>query len=735
MSETAVQIPPEQVGSSRKTELVLLMALVLIFPLFDGSSNYIGLALSGLFLWAIVCAAVCRYLLSGRKRLAFSLFELCGIAVLAGASISALTAVFPPGAWQAVGGLLLLGLGYRVARTAAEAKSYKTAIAAALLAAALVQSLIALHQLMFTGWYAETMPDFFKEVMQFNTRGGRLRVMGTFVNPNSLAAFLNMSFGVAFAMLLFGKLKVWLRVAVGALGGLFLAVIVLTGSKGGMAAAFIIAAALLALRGRVYLALVLAVLILLIAVPNPIRDQYVSAVTSDPYLIMRVHIWGASLRMSADHPVLGVGPGCFRHVSHRYEPPTDMFLARYSHKPGIAHNSYLHALDETGLVGFLPLALIILIVIVGISTAALSERRRKDRDPYLLGFGAAVLAIMIHSLVDNIAHSRCLLGTALFLFAPLAAYCARECSMPFSPFQRRFSLPLSLPLSAVPVLILFILLLAFAVVQLASPFYYEWRLEQIEDWKTAAVNAVREREAGNSQRPGVGAAQDAGTGKSVVSGDIRDARLNVLHGYADRLRELASIYPRHEAVRRRLGEAYRDLFRATRDFQYFNEAVAEFEAAEANMPRRGFSPMLLLSMHIDLARLNYHKVDDSGELLETMESLARKAGRDWPTRAAYYQVAASVSRLRGEPGPAAERLQKAIALEPNYRQAIFDLYMVSSDLKNEELKTEAVKLYWEAEARINAGPPPDPDDTYARQILAPSLPTYLSFCLPRLFIL
>ena len=67
---------------------------------------------------------------------------------------------------------------------------------------------------------------------------------------------------------------------------------------------------------------------------------------ADANVASRQALWMGAIRMAADHPVLGVGPGRFGVESRRYvrNSPLDI-----DHP--VVHNSYLHVLAETGLLG------------------------------------------------------------------------------------------------------------------------------------------------------------------------------------------------------------------------------------------------------------------------------------------------------------------------------------------------------------------------------------------------
>jgi O-antigen ligase len=74
-------------------------------------------------------------------------------------------------------------------------------------------------------------------------------------------------------------------------------------------------------------------------------------VEGDPYPFQRAGIWAADLRIFAEHPLLGVGPGIFHLVAHRFSFALDGPV-RYAMIFSTPHSDFLGLLAETGLAGF-----------------------------------------------------------------------------------------------------------------------------------------------------------------------------------------------------------------------------------------------------------------------------------------------------------------------------------------------------------------------------------------------
>jgi O-antigen ligase len=104
-------------------------------------------------------------------------------------------------------------------------------------------------------------------------------------------------------------------------------------------------------------------------------------------------LWNIALRMSAEHPWLGVGPDGFRHLYGRYAG-----LTRWDTRVH-ANNMYLEALTGAGVPG-----LILLVALLGIAGVALVRRCLKVAPEHLMpaiAMLAAWVMVVGHGLVDS----------------------------------------------------------------------------------------------------------------------------------------------------------------------------------------------------------------------------------------------------------------------------------------------------------------------------------------------
>ena len=131
--------------------------------------------------------------------------------------------------------------------------------------------------------------------------------------------------------------------------------------------------------------------------------------TEDTSLTSRVNVWGKTVDMTLDRPMLGSGPGTFTSIFTQYQPPG--IVGRYT----MAHNDYLHFISETGIV----LMPIIAWIIIVFYRRGFHKRKHPSRivrgTP--LGAMSGVTAILVHSIFDFNLH----IPANALLFTVLAA--------------------------------------------------------------------------------------------------------------------------------------------------------------------------------------------------------------------------------------------------------------------------------------------------------------------------
>jgi O-antigen ligase len=218
--------------------------------------------------------------------------------------------------------------------------------------------------------------------------GEAARISTSSDNANELASVLVASTALSMGLALISRRSPALRTVAFGAAALSLAGIVLTVSRSGLIALFVAALAAVVFAGRWRpRVLVISVLVIASAVfyfaflaPETARQR---VTTSQEGGHGREDIWRVGWRMVQAHPVRGVGAGNFSTSSIHYLLIQPGLLRRSDFivdTQKVAHNAYLQAWAETGVIG---LALF-LGVILGLLACSLKAIRWFERDGNLL---------------------------------------------------------------------------------------------------------------------------------------------------------------------------------------------------------------------------------------------------------------------------------------------------------------------------------------------------------------
>jgi len=153
----------------------------------------------------------------------------------------------------------------------------------------------------------------------------------------------------------------------------------------------------------------------------------VANIRTDASNMERINRWKASLRMSAERPVFGWGPGTYQFTYAPYQISTDKTIISTNYgEGGNAHSEYLSALAETGVPGFV---LFILLTVLFLRTGIRIWKHHSDRNTrYLvLALIAGLITYIIHGGLNNFLDSDKI--SALF-WAMIAAIVATDIKMP-----------------------------------------------------------------------------------------------------------------------------------------------------------------------------------------------------------------------------------------------------------------------------------------------------------------
>lgn len=289
--------------------------------------------------------------------------------------------------WDVVQGWSLALLVYLIARAALSDTRARLVVVSALAAGVVTNAVVALWQRA-----TEAGPESF-------VVGGALRVFGTFLHPNTLAAYLAFVLPLLLAAsLVWQTPAAWLWRVAAAAG---IVTLVMTQSRGGMLALGAAAVVLLALAPRPiqrWAAVAAVALALVIATTGtadrlPGLDRFTTvAPTGGPAQVTpetwgqleRQAHWGAAWAMLRSNPMFGVGAGEFSDAFREHTPEWRFRVGR-----GHAHNGYLQLGAEAGVPGLLAFA-----GWVGTILVALWRRViRSSGLDYLLAAGALGTAV------------------------------------------------------------------------------------------------------------------------------------------------------------------------------------------------------------------------------------------------------------------------------------------------------------------------------------------------------
>ena len=230
---------------------------------------------------------------------------------------------------------------------------------------------------------------------------------GPYVNRNHFAGFAELVLPMALVPLLLGRVRRERLFIVGMLAIIPLSALLLSASRGGiisLGAELAFLALVLALRrtggrnvlvgGTVLLAAFLTVSWIGV---NQVLSRFSSLQTlevkQDKRAAMRLGTWHIFL----DHPVLGTGLGTLQQVYPPYETLYDGKIVNH------AHNDYLEALAETGMLGGLCCAWFVIMLFIGALGFLQSGDDSFASTLRLCGW-TGCWGLLVHSLVDFNLH-------------------------------------------------------------------------------------------------------------------------------------------------------------------------------------------------------------------------------------------------------------------------------------------------------------------------------------------
>jgi putative inorganic carbon (hco3(-)) transporter len=248
---------------------------------------------------------------------------------------------------------------------------------------------------------------------QFLIGGLILRAYGTFGQPNPFAGYLNLTLPILVGVALFAPSR-HLRGATWFATAAMAVVMITTLSRGawlGFAVALLVIGLVASRRVAVWIwVMLLAVAIVILAavfgiIPFGITERVLSAfglagisldnVTGENFsAVQRLAFWQAGLNMFENNPVLGVGIGNYMEAYPQYA------AQGWETVLGHAHDYYLNAAAETGVVG-LAAYIALLIAAFRQVSAAVRSAPRGIWYGVALGLLGSLTAVSVHNFVDD----------------------------------------------------------------------------------------------------------------------------------------------------------------------------------------------------------------------------------------------------------------------------------------------------------------------------------------------
>ena len=310
------------------------------------------------------------------------------------------------------GGMLL----YYVVLDTVRRKEQTTKIINTLLVSGLIVAAIGFFERIFVDFAYEYSPFWFFSPDRIFLHGkiGLVRITSTFVYPNILAMFLEITIFLALGLYLFecpGKKKYFYFTSILVL----VQALVMTYSRAAIISLFaglLLAAAICAKSARLRaklkaVALIVAAVFLLVAAnmagDYSVKKRVINApdgnINSNGH---RAYIWNSALRSFARNPVLGIGPNNFRWLyAAQYSSKSPYLKWNYpGYIPGIDANSlYLETLVSLGVVGFAAF----IYLVISILRYLLGNLRLNDDYQACLALGAlgAFSSYLIHGVFDH----------------------------------------------------------------------------------------------------------------------------------------------------------------------------------------------------------------------------------------------------------------------------------------------------------------------------------------------
>ncbi|HWY44396.1 MAG TPA: O-antigen ligase family protein [Candidatus Sulfotelmatobacter sp.] len=230
---------------------------------------------------------------------------------------------------------------------------------------------------------------------------------GPYVNRNHFAGFAELAIPVPLVPLILGKARRERRFIIGLLALLPIGALLLSASRGGIVASavellFLLSFVVLRRAGSKHLLSGGVVLLAALSLVSwlgvrQVLSRFASLQTLEVKEAKRASMRHGAWLIFLDHPILGTGLGTFQLVYPPYETLYDGKIVNH------AHNDYLEALAETGILGGLCCVWFIAVLVLN-GLRALQDTDHSFAVALRLSGLTGCCGILVHSLVDFNLH-------------------------------------------------------------------------------------------------------------------------------------------------------------------------------------------------------------------------------------------------------------------------------------------------------------------------------------------
>lgn len=256
----------------------------------------------------------------------------------------------------------------------------------------------------------------------FSEESGHWIMWPFFKDHTSYGAVIAMLIPPLIAMLFHTKLTGWLKIASYVVFGVLIIGLIFSYTRAAwlslVVAAFVWVMMLLRVRFKVLLGLLIVGFSIFFAVQDQLiialeknnqdsSDNFSEHITSmvnissDASNMERLNRWGSALRMFADKPVFGFGPGTYMFQYAPYQISNEKtIISTNLGDAGNAHSEYLGPLSEMGFLGGLTMLILVLATSQLAFNLFFRLKERNDR-LMILGVYLGLLSYFVHGILNN----------------------------------------------------------------------------------------------------------------------------------------------------------------------------------------------------------------------------------------------------------------------------------------------------------------------------------------------